>query len=98
MPTADLTTYCDDLGRRARAAARLLATASGERKNRWLTSAAAALEKRTDEILQANARDIAAAEDHGLTAAQIDRLRLTPARIQAAADGLRQIATLPDPI
>ena len=98
MPTADLSAYCEDLGRRARAAARLLSTASGERKDRWLTTAASALEKRTDDILKANALDINGAETTGLTAAQIDRLRLSPARIKAAADGLREVAALADPI
>jgi glutamate-5-semialdehyde dehydrogenase len=99
MPTPDdLPAYCDDLGRRARAAARLLATATGARKDRWLTNSAAALEKRRDEVLRANARDLSGAEENGLTPAQIDRLRLTPARLQAAADGLRQVAALPDPV
>jgi glutamate-5-semialdehyde dehydrogenase len=97
MPT-DLPPYCEDLARRARAAARLLATAPGARKNRWLTASAVALEKRTDDLLQANARDLAAAQEHGLGPAQVDRLRLTPARIKAAADGLREVAALPDPI
>ena len=56
-PTAmtELAAYCEDLGRKARAAARELATAKGERKNLWLTQTAAALEKRTEEILAANA-------------------------------------------
>src|SRR5436305_2246047 len=95
---SDLPAYCDDLARRARAAARRLATAPGARKNRWLTASAAALEQRGDDVLKANARDTAAAEEHGLTAAQIDRLRLTPARLKAAADGLREVAALPDPV
>jgi glutamate-5-semialdehyde dehydrogenase len=95
---AYLLAYCEDLGGRARAAARILATANGALKNRWLASAAAALERHADELLQANARDVGAAEEHGLTAAQVDRLRLTPARIKAAADGLREVAALPDPI
>jgi glutamate-5-semialdehyde dehydrogenase len=96
--TADLLTYCEDLGRRARAAARLLATASGAAKNRWLSASAAALTKRTDEILPANARDVAAAQENGLSSAQVDRLRLTPVRLQAAADGLREVAALADPV
>src|SRR4051794_29781715 len=95
---ANLLAYCEDLGRRARAAACLLAPAPGARKNHWLTSAAAALERHTDELLQANAHDVGAAEDHDLTATQVDRLRLTPARIKAAAEGLREVAALPDPI
>jgi glutamate-5-semialdehyde dehydrogenase len=95
---ADLPAYCEDLARRARAASRALATARGARKDRWLTASAAAIEQRADDLLHENAHDLADAEEHGLTAAQIDRLRLTPARLKAAADGLRQVAALPDPI
>jgi glutamate-5-semialdehyde dehydrogenase len=94
----DLSSYCDDLGRRARAAARELATVASARKNRWLLQSAAALEDRSAEILQANARDLAAAGEYGLNAAQIDRLRLTPERIRAAAHGVRTLADLPDPV
>jgi glutamate-5-semialdehyde dehydrogenase len=101
MPTAtlsNLSAYCEELGRRARAAARLLAAASGAQKNRWLQQAADALASHGEEILQANARDLAAAGEYGLTGAQVDRLRLTPDRLRAAAAGLREIAALPDPV
>lgn len=94
----DLSAYCDDLGRRARAASRLLATASGARKDQWLLRSAEALVARTDEVLQANALDLAAAQERGLSGAIIDRLRLTPDRLRAAAAGLREVAALPDPI
>jgi len=94
----DLAAYCADLGRRARAAARALAVVGGARKDAWLRAAAQALEHRGGEILAANERDLAGAEALGLTAAQTDRLRLTPDRLQAAADGLREVATLPDPV
>ncbi len=94
----DVPAYCDDLGRRARAASRVLATAPGARKNQWLRESAAALEARAAEILQANAADLAGAERAELTPAQVDRLRLTPERIRAAAAGLREVAALPDPI
>ena len=94
----DLSDYCEDLGRRARAASRLLATATGAQKNRWLAAAALALEKRAAEILAANAGDVAAAGKAELTPAQIDRLRLTPERLRAAATGLREVAALPDPV
>jgi glutamate-5-semialdehyde dehydrogenase len=93
----DLSAYCEDLGRRARAAARVLAGARGAQKNDWLQAAATALESRSGEILEANARDVAAAADFGLSPAQVDRLRLTPSRLRAAADGLRAVAALPDP-
>jgi glutamate-5-semialdehyde dehydrogenase len=94
----DLTAYCDDLARRARAAAGVLSTACGADKDRWLLQTAAALESRAAEILQANGRDLAAGTDRGLTAASLDRLRLTGDRIRAAADGLCAVAALPDPI
>lgn len=94
----DLTQYTHQLAEHARAAARILATASGQKKNRWLHLAADALEKRSQEILHANAKDVEAAPNYELTAAQIDRLKLTPARIAAAAAGLRDIAVLPDPV
>jgi glutamate-5-semialdehyde dehydrogenase len=96
--TAELSAYCVDLGRRARAAARLLATPPGRQKDRWLLRAAQALEERSEEILQANAEDVAAARGNGLSAAQVDRLRLTPERVRAAAAGLREVAALPDPV
>src|SRR5215470_8196070 len=94
----DISSYCEDLGRRARAASRLLATATSAQKNRLLAAAALALEKRAAEILAANAGDVAAAGKAELTPAQVDRLRLTPERLRAAATGLREIAGLPDPV
>src|SRR5262249_59490500 len=102
MPTTatelDLTAYCDALGRRARSAARVLATVKGEQKNAWLLRAADALETHPDAILNANAFDVDAAPGHGLNSAAIDRLRLTPDRLRAAAAGLREVAVLPDPV
>jgi glutamate-5-semialdehyde dehydrogenase len=94
----DLPAYCEDLARRARQASRLLVASSGARKNGWLQSAADALEQRTTEILEANARDLEAATQAELPAAGLDRLRLTPERVRAAATGLREIAALPDPV
>src|SRR5262245_38928673 len=95
---SDLSAHCDDLGRRARVASRALATALGAQKNDWLQRSAAALESRAAQLLEANARDVSAAEDLGLTKAQIDRLRLTQDRLRAAAAGLREVAALPDPV
>src|SRR5205807_4925860 len=74
------------------------ATVSTADKNRWLLAAADALEARSAELLDANARDVDAAPGYGLNAAAIDRLRLTPARIASAADGLRQVSALTDPV
>jgi glutamate-5-semialdehyde dehydrogenase len=86
------------MAQRAKAAARGLAQAPTDVKNRWLVASAAALEAHTPELLEANARDIAAAPGFGLNAAAIDRLTLNPKRIAAAAEGLRQVAALSDPV
>jgi glutamate-5-semialdehyde dehydrogenase len=96
-PTADLPAYCLDLGRRARQAARLLATSNGALKDQWLKHAAAALVAQTAALLEANTRDVTVSERE-LSPAQVDRLRLTPDRIRAAADGLREVAALPNPV
>jgi glutamate-5-semialdehyde dehydrogenase len=94
MPSAAVT----DLGRRAQAAARLLATASSDAKNTGLLAAAEVLEARTPEVLAANQADLDAAAAGGMGAGPLDRLRLTDARIAAMAAGLRQVASLPDPV
>ncbi|VTT97133.1 gamma-glutamyl phosphate reductase : Gamma-glutamyl phosphate reductase OS=Pirellula staleyi (strain ATCC 27377 / DSM 6068 / ICPB 4128) GN=proA PE=3 SV=1: Aldedh [Gemmataceae bacterium] len=93
-----LGSQCRDTAARARAASEVLVGLSTAAKNAWLLSAAAALEAHSAEVLEANARDVAAAPGFGLNAAAVDRLKLTPARIKAAADGLRQVAALPDPV
>ena len=93
-----LEQLCLDLARRAKQAAAVLAAVTTDRKNAWLLAAANRLVERTDEVLAANTRDVDAAPGYGLNAAAVDRLRLTPARLAAAADGLRQVSTLPDPV
>jgi glutamate-5-semialdehyde dehydrogenase len=98
MTHSEIQTYCLDLASRARFASRTLATASGALKNLWLQRAAHALGAGTESILAANARDLERAPEFGLTQAQIDRLRLTSSRLKAAAEGLREIAALPDPV
>jgi glutamate-5-semialdehyde dehydrogenase len=95
---SDLAVYCEDLARRARAAARILATTPEAPKNLWLEKTAAALWAHSNEVLRANESDLAAAQLHGLSSAQTDRLRLTSDRLHSSAEGLRQIAALPDPI
>jgi glutamate-5-semialdehyde dehydrogenase len=94
----DICAYCEEIARRARAASRLLATARGAQKNNWLQDVAAALVDRTEEILEANRRDLALAVELGLSSAVLDRLSLSPERLEAAAAGLREVAGLPDPI
>ncbi len=94
----DLEAYCQQMAQRARVASRRLARLHADIKNRWLIECASGLVTAEAEILEANARDIEAGPGYGLSAAEIDRLRLTPARIQDIAEGLRQVAALPDPV
>ncbi len=86
------------LGEAARAAAAVLGAAPTARKDAALRGAAAAIRAQAAKILAANARDVAAAEAKGLTAAMLDRLRLDPGRVEAVARGLEEVAALPDPI
>jgi glutamate-5-semialdehyde dehydrogenase len=97
-PEADVRAAMRELGRQARAAARELANAPAEAKNRALISAARFLRERAAEILAANAIDLAEARGKGLSAALIDRLALDPLRIEAIARGLEEVADLPDPV
>ena len=87
-----------DLAARAKAASRAMAAASTAAKNRALQAAADRLVDRADEICTANASDVERATAAGTPAPLVDRLRLSPARIDAMADGLRQIAARPDPV
>jgi glutamate-5-semialdehyde dehydrogenase len=87
-----------DLCLRARDAARVLAATDTATKDRALHAIADALEGRTPEILEANARDLDAGRESGLSGALMDRLALDDARVKAMADGVRKIAALPDPV
>ncbi len=87
-----------DQGRRAKAAARVLALASTVAKNAALHIAADLLVERTSDVLVANAEDVTRAEAVGTTVTVVDRLRLTPERVAAMAAGLRQVAALADPV
>src|SRR3954464_5069295 len=82
----------------ARAAARELATLDSATKDRALLAVADALVRRTGDILEANARDLEAGREGGLSAALMDRLALDEARIGAMARGVRDIVALPDPV
>ena len=88
----------ESLGARAKAASRRLALAPTAAKDEALLGAAELLLARTGDVLDANAEDVARAEGAGTPVAVIDRLRLTPARVEGMADGLRQVAALPDPV
>ena len=94
----DVQTYMTGVGKAARAASRLMAVADTRAKNAALTAMADAIERAGQTLMQENARDVDTAKSKGLDAAAIDRLTLTPKTIASMADGLRQIAALPDPI
>lgn len=86
------------IGRRARAASRHLAEAQAEARTRTLEALADGLDAAADEILEANARDVASARQGGMAEAMIDRLSLTPARVTGMAQAVRAIAAVPDPL
>src|SRR5947209_20322506 len=94
----DIQSYMVGVGRQARAAARLIARADTRTKDRALTLTADAIERDAARLLAANALDLAAAHEKKLDAPLIDRLTLSEKSIAEMADGLRQIAGLPDPI
>ncbi|WP_295517999.1 glutamate-5-semialdehyde dehydrogenase [uncultured Pseudomonas sp.] len=96
--TESVSAYMTRLGQAARAASRVAARASTAQKNRALLAAAAALDARRAELSAANEQDLSAARANGLEPAMLDRLALTPKRIDDMIEGLRQVATLPDPI
>lgn len=96
--TESVLDYMTRLGQAARSASRVLARASTAQKNSALQAAAAALDAGRDELVAANELDLAAARASGLEPAMVDRLALTPAVIDSMIEGLRQVATLPDPI
>jgi glutamate-5-semialdehyde dehydrogenase len=87
-----------NLGKHAKAAAKVLASATTEQKNQALTVAADALRKNTPALLKANALDVLSVIKAGKAESFIDRLKLTPERIEAMAVALEDIAKLPDPV
>jgi glutamate-5-semialdehyde dehydrogenase len=94
----NLKQYCLDVAQRARRAAAELATVGGAQKQAWLRRAARLLSERSVALAEANHMDLAEAPGYGLTDAQIDRLKLTPPRIEAIARALEEVALLPEPI
>ncbi len=96
--SADLPALMADLGRRARAAARVLALAPGEQKDEALTAMAAAIRSSAPAILAANAEDVAEAKANGTTAAFVDRLMLNENRIAAMAGSIDSIREIADPV
>ncbi len=94
----DIQSYMHSIGRAARAASRAMAKAETGAKNNALMTMAQAVERDIARLLDANRRDIEAARAKDLDAAMVDRLMLTPKSVSAMAEGLRQIAQLPDPV
>jgi glutamate-5-semialdehyde dehydrogenase len=97
-PETDIRAAMREIGAKARAAARELANAPAEKKNRALAAAARILRERAGEILAANELDCEDARAKNLSGALIDRLTLNPARAEAMARGLEEVAALPDPV
>jgi len=96
--SVDVRAYVRELGRSARAAARVLARASTEAKNGALAAMACEIRARAAELIEANRADVEQAAKDGLDAAFIDRLTLTPDTIEQMAAGLEQVAALPDTV
>ena len=96
--TEDVRNYIHAMGRTARGAARAMARAGTGAKNAALNTVAERLWAQREQLFEANAADLAAARENRLAAALLDRLELTPARLEAMADGLGQVADLADPV
>jgi glutamate-5-semialdehyde dehydrogenase len=94
----DVQTYMHGVGREARNASRVIAKADTATKNHALTAIAQAIERTAQVLIEANARDLDAAREKGLDRAALDRLTLTEKGVAAMADGLTQVAKLPDPV
>lgn len=94
----DCTQLMQTMGKQARAASRLMAAASTHDKNQALIATAAAIANASSALAKANARDLDAGRNKGLDAAMLDRLELTPKRIEDMIEGLCQVAALSDPI
>lgn len=94
----DIAGYMAEVGQQARAAATLVAKSTTAVRNRALLATADALDAARGELAVANSKDLEKGRENGLDAAMLDRLELTPERIDAMIEGLQQVASLPDPI
>ena len=93
----DLQAYCRGVAQRARRASVELASVETDAKVQWLRGSAMTIRHQAQRLIDANQRDLAAAGDYHLSDAQVDRLRLTPARIESLAEAVEAIAELTDP-
>ena len=96
--TVDVRQYVEELGRAAREASRELARADTKTKDRALAAMAAEIRKGAASLLEANRADVEQAKADGRDAAFVDRLTLTPASVEQMAEGIEQVAALPDPV
>ncbi|MFY0665253.1 MAG: glutamate-5-semialdehyde dehydrogenase [Natronospirillum sp.] len=94
----DIQAYVEQVGRQARAAATVMMTATAQQKNTALDRIAQALRDGQDHIIAENQKDLVAGRDRGLTDAMLDRLTLNAERIEGMIEGLRQVASLQDPV
>ena len=94
----DIKAYMQTVGQQARAASRLMAKADTNAKNKALTAMASAIQRDAAKLIAANAKDLAEAREAGLEEALLDRLTLTEKGVAGMAEGLLQIAALPDPV
>ncbi len=94
----DIQDYMNQTGRQAKLAGRIMSRAETGQKNAALLAIADAIRAAQSELQQANQKDLEAGRQNGLDAALLDRLELTPARIDAMVEGLHQVAALPDPV
>lgn len=94
----DIAAYMNEVGAQARAAAKQVARSTTAVRNQALLAMAQALDAARDELAEANQQDLSAARASGLDSAMLDRLELTPARVDAMIEGLLQVAGLADPI
>jgi len=98
MSAEQVVVYMTELGQNARRASRVIARATTAVKNAALLATVDAIEAASEILVAANELDLQAARDNGLDDAMLDRLALTPSRLQAMVEGLRQVAALPDPV
>ena len=98
MSAEQVVVYMTELGQNARRASRVIARATTAVKNAALLATVDAIEAASDRLVAANELDLQAGLDSGLDDAMLDRLALTPARLQTMIEGLRQVAALPDPV
>ncbi|HKS84119.1 MAG TPA: glutamate-5-semialdehyde dehydrogenase [Pseudolabrys sp.] len=96
--SGDIAAVMGDIGRRARAAARVLALAPAERKNQALALMADAVRKQSGDIIAANKEDVAEARAAGMAGAFLDRLSLDASRVEAIAAGIDAVRALKDPV